>query len=109
MPVLLFAFTGIGLLVGALVAHYWSHDSHTEAVKTSGVGAGAVSATVNPVRPPIAYKGDTVFSLTHCQWGYCVGAVHGPKGWEYRVVMENYESEIPRRFVVKCSEDEVVR
>jgi len=109
MPGLLLAATGIGLLLGALFANWWGSDSHAAAVRTGYVGAGAVSATVNPVRPPIAYKGDTVFSLTHCQWGYCVGAVHGPKGWEYRVVMENYESEIPRRFVVKCSEDEVVR
>jgi len=109
MPVLLFAFTGIGLLVGALVAHYWSHDSHAAAVKAGGVGATAMAALVNPPRPPVAYKGDTVFSLTHCQWGYCVGAVHGPKGWEYNVVMEDYESDSPRRFMVNCSENELVR
>ena len=109
MPGLLLAATGIGLLLGALFANWWGSDSHATAVKTSGVGVGAVSATVNPVRPPVAYKGDTVFSLTHCQWGYCVGAVHGPKGWEYNVVMEDYESDSPRRFMVKCSEDEVVR
>jgi len=109
MPGLLLAATGIGLLLGALFANWWGGDSHAAVVKTGYVGIGAVSATVNPVRPPVAYKGDTVFSLTHCQWGYCVGAVHGPQGWEYNVVMEDYESDSPRRFMVNCSENELVR
>lgn len=101
MPGLLFVFTGIGLLVGALVAHYWGSDSHAAATKSS-VGRVISATVVNPTRPPIAQKGQPLFSLPYCEWGYCVGATHGPKGWRYEVML-------PSRRVVTCSEDEVVR
>lgn len=80
MPGLLFIFTGIGLLVGALVAHYWANDSHKAALSTS---VGATKALMRPTKPPCAREGQDVFAVPQRMWGTCKCCTWGPNGWSY--------------------------
>jgi hypothetical protein len=80
MPGLLLIATGIGLLVGAFVAHYWGNDAHQAALSTS---VGATKALGAPVKPPVAREGQPIFAIPQRMWGKCKCCTYGPSGWSY--------------------------
>ncbi len=48
-----------------------------------------VGAAVNPPRPPLAYRGDPVFSLPQRRWGVVECLANAPGGCRYGVRFPN--------------------